>query len=260
MFATVVIILPSAYTGGQVVVSHASTTKTIDFAPNSLLSTAVLAWYTDVKHEVKSVTSGYRLVLTYNLNHVALPGVPQPTLPQMGDSVDKLRRVLTKWKEDKYAEAPDMPLLAYVLDHEYSSLNLKDGFKALKGSDAHLVTSLRDIAEELGYMVGLASLERHVSGPGDDCGDSYYRRNRRHYYMDSEDEDDGDAPEMMEEEDTTTSIVGLVDLKGHSLLPFGEIQLEDSNLIPSGAFDDKTPDKVEYEGYMGNVGTCLFVH
>lgn len=57
MFATAIILLPSAYTGGQVVVSHASSTKTIDFSQNSLLSTALLAWYTDVKHEVKPVKS-----------------------------------------------------------------------------------------------------------------------------------------------------------------------------------------------------------
>ena len=35
MFATVIIVLPSAYTGGQVVLSHASTTRTIDFSEDS---------------------------------------------------------------------------------------------------------------------------------------------------------------------------------------------------------------------------------
>jgi hypothetical protein len=237
-----------------VIVSHASTTKTIDFAPNSLLSTAVLAWYTDVKHEVKPVTSGYRLALTYNLIHVASPGVVQPMLPQI-DSVDRLRRVLTKWREDKYTEVPELPLLAYLLDQEYSSLDLKDGFKALKGADACLVTNLRDVAEELGYMICLATLEKRVSGPADDCGD----RRKRYRYSVEEDEDDFyHAPGMIEEGDTTTSILGLVDLKGVSLLPFGKIKLNDCNLIPSDPFEDETPDKVEYEGY--NVGVCLSTH
>ena len=259
MFATVVIVLPSSYTGAQVVVSHASTTKTIDFAPNSLLSTAVLAWYTDVKHEVKHVTSGYRLVLSYNLIYTASPGGAQPTLPQIGDSVEKLRRVLMKWRDGKYAEVPEIPLLAYLLDHEYSSQNLKDGSKALKGADAPLVTFIRDIAEELGYIIGLAQVEREVSGPGDDCGGNYYQRNRHHYYSDSEDEYDFDeAPEMAEELETTTSIVSLVDLKGSSLLPFGKIGLNDDNLVPNDLFEDKTPNKVDYEGYMGNACLCFF--
>jgi hypothetical protein len=46
-------------------------------------------------------------------------------------------------------------------------------------------------------------------------------------------------------------------LTGVSLLPFGKIELEDGNLIPSNPFEDVTPDKVEYEGYMGNVSICL---
>jgi len=260
MFATVVIILPSAYTGGQVAVSHASTTKTIDFAPNSLLSTAVLAWYTDVKHEVKSVTSGYRLVLTYNLIFTAPPGIHGPTLPQMGNSVDRLRKVLMKWKEEKYAEVPESPFLAYVLRHEYSTQNLKDGFKALKGADAHLVTSLRDVAEELGYMIALATLERHVTGPGDDCGGGYYRRRRRHYSYSEDEDDEEDPPGMLEVTEESTSITGLVDLKGVSLLHSGEIDLEEGNLIPSDPFEDKSPTKVEYEGYMGNVSIYFFNH
>ncbi|KAG6805401.1 hypothetical protein H0H93_004866, partial [Arthromyces matolae] len=69
MFATAIIVLPSLYTGGEVHVSHSSTTKVLDFASHSLLSTALLAWYTDVVHEVKPLKSGYRLALSYNLIH-----------------------------------------------------------------------------------------------------------------------------------------------------------------------------------------------
>lgn len=90
MFATVVVLLPSAYTGGELIVSHTLQTKTIDFSQNSLLSTALLAWYTDIKHKVKPVTLGYRLALSYNLIHVAPPNVPTPALPDMNDSVGLL--------------------------------------------------------------------------------------------------------------------------------------------------------------------------
>ena len=244
------------------VVSHASTSRTIDFAPTSLLSTAVLAWYTDVKHEVKSVTSGYRLVLAYNLIHVAPPGVPHPILPQRGNSVDNLTLILRKWRDDKYTDAPKMPLLAYVLQHGYSTLNLKNGFNALKGADAHLATFLRDIAEKLGYMVGLATLQKQVSGPGDDYGKGYYQRKRLNFldsdsdsYSDSDSEED--TPGMLEISETTTSITGLVDFEGISLLP-GKIELEKDNLVSGDPFEDKTPNKVEYEGYMGNVGIVSF--
>jgi len=233
MFATVLIILPSEYTGGQVVVSHPLTTKTIDFAPNSLRSTAVFAWYTDVKHEVKPVTAGYRLALSYNMIHTAR--VPKPLVPQMEDSVTKLKNILRKWSKDRYKECPETPLLAYILDHEYSTHNLNEGVQALKGADAHRVTSLRQVTEDLGYMVGLASLKNCVSGPGINSGTAI----RRRQYC--------DIPEMKEVSDTETSISGLVDLDGVSILTYGKIDIEDDNIVQKDPFDDEVPDDREYK-------------
>jgi len=256
MFATVIVILPSVYTGGQVVVSHATTTKTIDLAANSLLSTALLAWYTDVKHEVKHVTSGYRFALSYNLIHVAPAGNPLPCLPTMDNSVALLRRVLEKWREDKYEQSPDPSIVAYLLGHEYSTANLSDGFKTLKGKDAHRVTFLRSVAEELGFVVGLASLEHNVSGSADDDGGNYHRRSRYDRYgdyYDEDDEEDDEDPGMLEVSHTATTVSGLVSLDGVSLLPVGKITLGEDNLIPRDPFEDETPDDTEYEGYMGNV-------
>jgi hypothetical protein len=139
MFATIVVILPSAYTGGQVVVSHASTSRTIDFSEDSLHATSVLAWYTDVKHEVKAVTSGYRLALSYNLIHTAPPNVPRPTLPNTSASAEVLRHILRKWRADKYESESDQRLMAYLLDHEYSTHDLQQGGVSLKGADAQRV-------------------------------------------------------------------------------------------------------------------------
>ncbi|EMD40942.1 hypothetical protein CERSUDRAFT_71185 [Gelatoporia subvermispora B] len=51
MFATMVIVLPSPFTGGAIRVSHGSASETYDDAPNSAHSTSVLAWYTDVMHK-----------------------------------------------------------------------------------------------------------------------------------------------------------------------------------------------------------------
>lgn len=75
MFATIIVILPSMYTGGEVHVSHSSSYEVFDFAAQSLLSTVALAWYTDVFHEVKPVTSGYRLALSSRIPlHLQFPG------------------------------------------------------------------------------------------------------------------------------------------------------------------------------------------
>ncbi|KAF9525403.1 hypothetical protein CPB83DRAFT_818559 [Crepidotus variabilis] len=252
MFATVIIVLPSPYTGGEVVVSNGSNSKILDYAANSLLSTATLAWFTDVRHEVKPITSGYRFALAYNMIHTAPPSVPKPGLPQMDESAQELRRILRKWKKNLYTEVPDPALVTYVLNHQYSAINLKEGLQALKGADLHRVGFVLDVAEQLGFSVGLARLCHYVSGSADDDGGCYYERKRCRYddyYMDESREE---TPGMGEVDSTSTTIEGLVDLDGNSILAFGKIEIGDNALIPRDYFDGKSPDKTDYEGYMGN--------
>ncbi|KAJ2934372.1 hypothetical protein H1R20_g2698, partial [Candolleomyces eurysporus] len=50
MFATIIIVLPSAFKGGQVHLSHAGQKKIIDIAKDSAFTTSFFAWYTDVAH------------------------------------------------------------------------------------------------------------------------------------------------------------------------------------------------------------------
>lgn len=256
MFATAVIILPSAYTGGQVVVSHASESKTIDFAKDSLFSMALLAWYTDVKHEVKPVTSGYRLALSYNFIHVAPPGVPLPCLPEMQDTTNTLKRVLRKWRDEKYESSPNF--MAYLLDHQYSPANLSQGLKTLKGVDLQRVSFVRPIAEELGFRVGIARLDHNVSGQGEDNGYNYH--SRRRWYDDSDGDSDRETPDMYEVDSTTTTISGLVDLDGFPILSKGKIDVESDCLIPNDPFEGESPDDTEYEGYMGNVSAKISIN
>ena len=241
MFATVVVILPSAYAGGQVVVSHAATTKSLDFSEKSLLSTAALAWYTDVKHEVKPIEDGHRLALSYNLVHVAPPNVPRPCLPDTSSSEALLAQVLRKWRAKKYEKGSQRDIIAYLLDHEYSAANLKGGLDCLKGVDAHRVTLLGPIAEQLGFVVGLASLSQKISGCADDCGHGYRDR----------------TPAMVEVIKKSTSISGFVDLAGTSLLSVKNLNLSEKSLIPGNPFKNKKPDDAKYEGYLGNVSFLL---
>jgi len=63
--------------------------------------------------------------------------------------------VLRKWQKVAYREAMDADMIAYLLAHQYSPLNLKSGIKALKGADAHMVANARRVAEDLGYMLCL---------------------------------------------------------------------------------------------------------
>ena len=210
-----------------------------------MFSTALLAWYTDLKHEIKEVTSGYRLALVYNLIHVATPGVPQPSLPDMSNSQNLLRRVLEKWRDGVYKEKcypelrlPEQKIVVCVLEHQYSSANLKEGAKSLKGADAHKVTYIRPIAEDLGFSVGLASLKHRVIAPS---------------YSDyDEDEWRYGGPDT----EVTTTIKNVVDLCGSTLIPAKKLDICEVHVVPKALFDDDTPDNSEDEDCMENADHC----
>ncbi|KAF6756350.1 hypothetical protein DFP72DRAFT_1044931 [Ephemerocybe angulata] len=255
MFATIVVVLPSAFEGGQLHVSHGGRSAVIDVAQNSAWNTSILAWYTDVMHEVKPITSGYRLALSYNLIHTS-PNTPQPSLPNEEGVMDDLRQTLERWDRDMYDEMPDPPLYAYMLSHQYSQNDLNRGAAALKGRDAHLVAHLRPVAEELGFSVCLANLKRTESGCADDCGYNYNKRGRygRGWYDSDEDEDEDEHVTMLEVEDSSMELSNVVRLEenGPKNMGLGTFALDSEALVPRNAFEDLEPDDQEYEGYMGN--------
>jgi hypothetical protein len=155
-----------------------------------------------------------------------------------------LAQILRKWRAKKYEKGSQCDIITYLLDHEYSAANLKDGLDCLKGVDGHRVTLLGPIAEQLGFVVGLASLSHKVSGCADDYGRGYRSR----------------TPAMLEVINKSTSISGFVDLAGASLLSVKNLNLSDKSLIPGNPFKNKKPDDAKYEGYMGNVGFLLSLH
>lgn len=67
MFGTLVIILPSHYAGGELVVKHLQDTKECDQSHGAQFTTQYAAFYADCQHELKEVTNGRRLCLVYNL-------------------------------------------------------------------------------------------------------------------------------------------------------------------------------------------------
>lgn len=71
-FGSLVICLPCKHEGGQLVVRHAGHTMEYDWGKgDSAIQWA--AFYSDCEHEVRAVTSGHRVTLTYNL--YVVPGL-----------------------------------------------------------------------------------------------------------------------------------------------------------------------------------------
>src|SRR3954468_17161891 len=109
--------------------------------------------FSDVTHEVKPVTSGRRLVLTYNLTHNTLESKDLAANSNKG--MAKLRDLFSRWKNNIEAVHTS---LAYLFEHQYTDASLC--FAGLKGHDQHVTSHLREICEEFGFCLYLANLEK----------------------------------------------------------------------------------------------------
>ncbi|KAE8370706.1 hypothetical protein BDV27DRAFT_119359 [Aspergillus caelatus] len=59
--------LPAGFKGGNLLVRHQGKDVDFDWAPKSATAIQWAAFYSDCSHEIKTVTEGERLILTYNL-------------------------------------------------------------------------------------------------------------------------------------------------------------------------------------------------
>ena len=95
MFGSLVVCLPSEFTGGALVTRHQGREVTFDWSSST--TTHWAAFFSDVEHEVLPVTSGHRITLTYNLYYSApMSGVKDASWPDVirsvgGLNVDKER-------------------------------------------------------------------------------------------------------------------------------------------------------------------------
>lgn len=236
MFASLVIILPSKFEGGEVHVSHGDEKDVFDISPSSEFQTSALAWYTDVTHEVKPVTSGYRLAISYNLVNT-LPGLPPPRLSDAHSGVSAVEAVFRKWKQGAYNQPKFSGTIAYLLDHQYNNVSLESA--ALKGKDAILVSNIRGIAEKQGISLRLGLLQCKVEET------SYVYGN----------------PEVVNKK--TYIIKGLYDLEGDLVeqdLEEEDLAEEDIALNPKFDIIPQKPDlgKPHERGQGGFIGNVSF--
>ncbi|MFV8326046.1 2OG-Fe(II) oxygenase [Flavobacterium sp. ZS1P14] len=93
MFGTLIVGLPSTHTGGELVIQFDGKTEVIDFSqPAATYKTPFVAFYADCEHEIKPITSGFRVCLVYNL--VQTKGEKKIQLYQLGGHIEKLTTIL----------------------------------------------------------------------------------------------------------------------------------------------------------------------
>jgi hypothetical protein len=270
MVGTLVVTLPSTFTGGAIVVEHRGQVVMYRASKQPL---SFVAFYADCRHEIRPVRSGYRVVLTYDLMlEGEATGAPAPESDVVDALVPPLRAHFTSPPprspyEPRHApRRPPPSRLVYLLDHEYTERGL--GWGRLKGSDAARATALRAAAERTGCEVVLALAAVQETWECEEPWEPEYHDRRRYWERDEEDEDDewlredeplADDPDAYVLGDLIDSSVSLerwVDANGGAAEPIVTCAAEHEvcATTPSSAL---TPHAAEYEGYMGNYGNTM---
>ena len=260
MVGTLVVSLPSAHTGGELVVEHGGESVTYRTSKEEL---SFVAFYADCRHEVKPVKSGYRVTLTLNL--LADSETDAHGAGPVADLAHCLTEHFTTPATRRYGRTDlDPPKrLVYLLDHEYTQRGLN--WNRLKGVDAERAALLRAAAERAGCEAVLALAEVKETWdawPSDeDPWDDY------DYY--EEEEEDGDHDDTYRDRGSNHDDYQLNDLVDDEITlgwwtsPDGvggepvSLYVPDSEVCATTPSADLTPYQSEYEGYMGNYGNTL---
>ncbi|KAG5926576.1 hypothetical protein E4U42_003141 [Claviceps africana] len=246
MFGTLVVCLPSAHQGGEVVVKHGGQKKILKTseAPQSYA-----CWYSDVSHEVLPVTSGFRWVVTYNLALDSTAG-PGPSADLQRSETKALRRTLARWLSEP-KESRARKCLYHMLDHDYTEASIS--LEALKTRDLAQVRVLKGISGELPVDIFFAILELKEFGNCEPEDDDPRFSSRKHYnYNYYPTAKKGVFHPLDDVFESEYGVKTLVDLEGNVVTR--GMHLDEDDILQDGCFDGLDPDEEDYEGFMGNSG------
>ncbi len=245
MFGTLVVGLPAKYTGGELIIRFDGREEVVDFSsPANYYKIPYTAFYADCEHEVKPITSGYRVCLVYNL--LQSINTPQIINPQFSDQIAQMAKVLQQLS-GSYEWKP----MAVLLEHQYTPANY--AFANLKLHDRPQAEALMEAAKKAGYFasLGLVTLYRHGQLEG---ADFYYGYNRRGHYYDEYEEEELSGGTMGEiyEEYTT------IDHWGESAIPgLGETSVLAEDILTDMEMGEGDPIEQQEEGFTGNAGMTI---
>jgi predicted 2-oxoglutarate/Fe(II)-dependent dioxygenase YbiX len=251
MFATLIIVLPSFYTGGELVLWHRDREVTLDLRCSDPSDVSFAAFYADCLHEVRPVTAGCRLTLVYNLrrrgddrqgpNHL-----PQP--PRYESEQARSALVLRQWAESTGLPDDDAPeKLIYPLEHAYTPAELS--FAALKGADAAVSVVLAAAAPQAGCDIHLALVSIEESGIAEHS--DYHPSHRR--WRSAAEEDEFEIIEVSER----TATLSHWQRPDGGPTELGALPFADEELCPPDALAEMEPDELYFEEATGNEGASF---
>ena len=250
MFATLAVVLPSLYTGGELLIRHRDQEARLDLSGAEPCELAYAAFYADCVHEVLPVASGCKLTLIYNL--LREDGKAQPAPPSYSNEQARVAEVLRGWAAGKAIAGDASPeKLIYPLEHAYSQAEL--AFAALKGVDANIAGIALAAADEADCDVQLALVSIEESGSAEYGGYYDSRRKRRYYDDDDEDNEDFEIGEIC---DRHLRLTDWQKPSGERSL-FTELPFEETELCPLDAFEGLEPDSLHFHEATGNEGASF---
>ncbi|MCJ1393988.1 hypothetical protein MMC18_006865 [Xylographa bjoerkii] len=229
MFGTLVICLPCCHTGGEVEVSFGGRQQVLKTAERFDFGYKYLAWYADVEHAVRPVTSGYRLALTYNLIFAA-PGIPLSASGSAKRKLELEKHLSTRKRSSAIAGPGGPKLLAYTTEHKYTDANLQ--FEHLKGKDRYRAQYLKDACAGQGFSLFLVNLE-YTYDRGDHHGSTvdYHRL----------------------EEITSSELKLRILVQANGVKVVEDIPVPEYCVMQRETFAGN-PEEEDYSGYTGNEG------
>ncbi len=272
MVATLVVILPSGYCGGSLVVNHHEESKCFRQSRSKMNLLTLIAFYADCPHEVRPVTEGYRVVLTYNLVLSEAANTNYLSSTQ-SKTTQTLKDELQNYFYHKNEQGTDFDNLQenasfvsqqpankwfYLLDYQYSQKSL--GWNKLKSDDQIRVNTLQQIANELQLDCHLALADVHEIWDCEAEYDEWNYRHRSRNYWQRYDHDDSCEDE---EKYTLNDLIdrdfcikyGINDSR--QTIDYANLNISSNQLCWTKAYDEFSPFESEYEGYMGNWGNTL---
>jgi predicted 2-oxoglutarate/Fe(II)-dependent dioxygenase YbiX len=241
MFATMVFVLPSTHSGGELVIKHLGREVVLDPSPEEPSEIGFAAFYADCVHEVRPVQTGCRLTLVYNLRFV---DKKRPLkAPDYRAEHGRVVELLRSWASAE----DDRDKLILPLEHAYTPMELS--FIALKGADAGVASVLVKAAAEADCDLHLALVSIEESGSAEHTG--YY--GRRHWRREEEEDEEFEVAEVIDR----ALILSEWRRPDGGEAGFDDFPFTEDELCPPDAFEDLTPDEQHFHEATGNEGASF---
>jgi len=265
MFGTLVVVLPSAHGGGELIIRHGTREVSVNLSSPEVSELTFAAFYADCEHEVKPITHGTRVCLTYNLS-LAEKGKKKQQAALTAPLYEREIATTAEILGATFRKGGAPTKLAWLLEHQYSAAGLS--FAGLKGHDAARVQVLSQAAERAGCAAHLGVVHIEEMGPAEPHFDMYEYGGWRSGWQDDDapdEEEDLDQEkeadvrddfDVIEVSDAWHYVDHWVDAQNRSV-DFGKLPLKENELLPAGALDDAAPDEQRLTEATGNEGASF---